>query len=169
MTGGLAPGARSPGRRGRTEIVGVHDYGSRGLEIVHGLFDHSRVQFFLDLRLHFDEGFFLPRFDLNDVISELALHRFAEFADRNCECHGFEGRDHAAMSESSQVASVGAGTRVVGFSFGQCGEVRTIHQLFPDILRLRQRFFFGQFLPSFFSGTGDPLNRIRMWRALTCK
>src|SRR5271166_1088401 len=36
---------RCHGRRGRPEIIVVHDHGRGGLQIVHGLLDHFRVQF----------------------------------------------------------------------------------------------------------------------------
>src|ERR1039457_691673 len=146
--GGRPGRGRHHRRGGRSEIIGVHDHGRGVLQIVHGLLDQFPIQFLLNIRPHFDEGILLPRFDLNNVISELALHRFAELAHGNREGHLLEGRHHASLSEGPQVAAVGAGTRVVGFSLGQRGEIRAIQQLLPDLLCLGQCFFVGQFLPA---------------------
>src|ERR1017187_7012906 len=72
LNGDGRPGrGRHHRRGGRSEIIGVHDHGRGVLQIVHGLLDQFPIQFLLNIRPHFDEGFLLPRFDLNNVISEL--------------------------------------------------------------------------------------------------
>ena len=74
-------------------------------------------------RLGFLEGLGGARRDLDEVIAELRSYGLADLADWQRKRRLVERRNHLAVPEGAEVAALESGTGIVGFGFGQGGEI----------------------------------------------